>query len=166
MLMMYLFFCLTAWVLYELVSRILHRLYLIRISMLVDSIGHMEDLLFLSLQDFEYVIAEIFRRSGYKVKMSRHFADGGNGIILDDMHYVVARKDAFHHLIEIEQARKLVKHMQDNQIYRGMIITLGDFKQNTRNYCHMYVITCICGNQLMQMLKKAQSLKPVIIKLP
>lgn len=56
--------------------------------------------------------------------------------------------------------------MQDNDIYRGMIITLGDFKPNTRNYCHMHVITCINGNQLLQMLKKVQSLNPVSIKLP
>ena len=57
-------------------------------------------------------------------------------------------------MIEIEQAKKLIKHMQDNEIYRGMIITLGDFKANTRNFCHMNVITCVNGNQLLQMLKR------------
>ncbi|NLO40677.1 MAG: restriction endonuclease [Ruminiclostridium sp.] len=166
MLMMYLFLFLTAWVLLEIISRILHVVYLVRISMLVDSIGNKQDLLFLSLQDYEYVIAEVFRRSGYKVRMSKKFADGGNGIILNDLHYVVARKEAYHHLIEVEQARKLTKHMQDNEIYRGMIITLGDFKPSTRNYCHINVITCIDGNQLLQMLKKVQSLNPISIKFP
>ena len=166
MLMMYLFFLLTAWVLFEIVNRILHVVYLVRISMLVDSIDNKQDLLFLSLQDYEYVICEVFKRSGYRVRMARHFADGGNGMILNDLYYVVARKEAYHHLIEVEQARKLTKHMQDNDIYRGMIITLGDFKPNTRNYCHMNVITRINGNQLMQMLKKVQSLNPLSAKLP
>ena len=164
--MMYLFLFLTAWVLLEIISRILRIVYLVRISMLVDSIGNKQDLLFLSLQDYEYVIAEVFRRSGYKVRMSKKFADGGNGIILNDLHYVVARKEAYHHLIEVEQARKLTKHMQDNEIYRGMIITLGDFKPSTRNYCHINVITCIDGNRLLQMLKKVQSLNPISIKFP
>lgn len=164
MLMMYLFLFLTTWVVFELVCRIIHLIYLVRISILVDTINSKDDLLLLTMQDYEYVIAEVFKRSGYKVRMSRHFADGGNGLILNDLYYVVAKKQACHHLIEVEQARKLTKHMRDNDIYRGMIITLGDFKPSTRNYCHMNVITCINGNQLLEMLKKVQFLNPVSAK--
>jgi len=91
MLMMYLFFFLTTWVVFELVCRIIHLIYLVRISILVDTINSKDDLLLLTMQDYEYVIAEVFKRSGYKVRMSRHFADGGNGLILNDLYYVVAK---------------------------------------------------------------------------
>ncbi len=59
--------------------------------------------------------------------------------------------------MEIEQAKKLAKHMRENGIYRGMLITLGDFKNNTKNFCHLNVIKCINGNQLLQMCKDVQS---------
>lgn len=165
MLMMFFLFLLIAWLSIALIRQILHLVYLVRISMLLDTIHEKDDLLFLSMKDYEYVIAEIFKRNGYKVRMSNHFGDGGNGLILNDRYYVVTKKDAYHHMIEIEQAKKLIKHMQDNEIYRGMIITLGDFKANTRNFCHMNVITCVNGNQLLQMLKKVQSLSPQPVKL-
>lgn len=166
MLMMYLFFFIIAYVLFEIVSHIVHLIYLVRISMLVDSIHSKDDLLFLSMKDYEYVIAEVFKRSGYKVRMSRLFADGGNGLVLNELYYVVAKKDAYHHMMEVEHARKLTKHMRDNEIYRGMLITLGDFKPNTRRYCHLNVITCINGNQLLKMLKDVQNLSPASVKLP
>jgi hypothetical protein len=55
-----------------------------------------------------------------------------------------------------EQAKKLARHMHENGIYRGMLITLGDFKNNTKNFCHLNVIKCINGNQLLQMCKNTQ----------
>lgn len=158
MLILYLFFIAIVCVLYELVSGILHLVYLVKINTLVDTIKKKDDLLFLKLKDYEHVIAEVFRRNGYKTRMSDHFGDGGNGIILNDLYYVVVKKESYHHLVEIEQAKKLIKHMQDNNIHRGMIITLGDFKRNTESFCHTNVITCVNGNQLLQMLRDAQSL--------
>jgi restriction system protein len=144
------------WFLLELIGRIYHIIYLVRISQLVDSIGSKEDLLFLRMKDFGYVVAEIFKRRGYRVRMSNHFGEGGTGIILNDTLYVQARKERYQHLMEIEQAKKLAKHMHENGIYRGILITLGDFKNNTRNFCHLNVIKCINGNQLLQMCKDSQ----------
>jgi len=142
----------------ELAKRIYHIIYLVRISLLFDTINSKEDLLFLRNKDFEYVVAEIFKRMGYRVRMSDHFGEGGTGIILNDILYVQARKERYQHLMEIEQAKKLAKHMRENGIYRGMLITLGDFKNNTRNFCHLNVIKCINGNQLLQMCKDTQGL--------
>jgi restriction system protein len=166
MLMLYFFTLIIAWFTYEVISRVVHLLYLVKISILVDSIKRKDDLLFLRTKDYEYVIAEVFKRTGYKVRMSSHFGDGGAGLILNDLYYVIARKEAYHHLVEIEQAKKLIKHMQDNNIYRGMIILLGDFKLNTKNLCHIHSIKCINGNQLLQMIKEVQVVKPVSVKLP
>jgi restriction system protein len=156
MLIICLMLIMITWFLLELTSRIYHIVYLVRISLLVDSINCKEDFLFLSMKDFEYVVAEIFKRMGYRVRMSDHFGEGGTGIILNDLFYVQARKERYQHLMEIEQAKKLARHMHENGIYRGMLITLGDFKNNTKNFCHLNVIKCINGNQLLQMCKDAQ----------
>ena len=95
--------------------------------------------------------------------MLDRFGEGGNGIILDDLYYVLAKKDGFHHLIEVEQAKKLIKHMQDDGICKGMIVTLGNFKQSTEAFCYTHVIKCINGNQLLQMCKEVRDISPVSI---
>lgn len=158
MLIFNLFLILITIIVYELASLIIHICYLIKISFLVDNIKCKDDLLYLKLKDFEYAIAEVFRRQGYKVRMSDHFGEGGNGLILNDIYYVMVRKESYHNLVEIEQARKLAKHMRDNNIHRGMIITLGDFKTNTKNYCHINVIKCINGDKLIQMIRNVHAL--------
>lgn len=158
MLILYIFLFLVVMIVYELVNWIIHICYMIKISILVDNIESRDDLLYLKLKDFEYAIAEVFRRQGYKVQMSDHFGEGGNGIILNDIYYVIVRKESYHNLVEIEQAKKLIKHMRNNNIHRGMIITLGDFKANTKNYCHTNVVKCINGEQLLQMFKSVQAL--------
>jgi len=160
MLIIYLFLILVTFFVYELINRIVHICYLVKISILVDNIGCINDLLYLRLKDFEYAIAEVFRRKGHKVQMADHFGEGGNGIILDEIYYVIVRKDSLHSLVEIEQAKKLAKHMRDNNIHRGMIITLGDFKTNTRRFCHTNVIKCINGDELFRMFKSVQGLSP------
>ena len=132
MLIIYAFLIIVTVVFYEVVSFIVHIVYLVKISSMVDNINSKYDLLLLRLKDYEYCIAEVFRRQGYRVQLSNHFGDGGNGIILDDIYYVIVNKVSFHNLVEIEQAKKLIKHMSDNDIHRGMIITLGDFKTNTK----------------------------------
>ncbi|HZK27596.1 MAG TPA: restriction endonuclease [Thermoclostridium sp.] len=157
MLIIYAFLIAIAFIFYEVVSFIVHIIYLVKISSIVDSIDSKYDLLLLKLKDYEYTIAEAFRRQGYRVQLSDHFGDGGNGIILNDLYYVVVKKVSYHSLIEIEQAKKLIKHMMGNDIHRGMIITLGDFKTNTKNYCHTNVINCINGDQLLQMIKNVQT---------
>lgn len=158
MLIIYIFLILVTLIFYELACFVFHICYLVKISLLVDGIKCRDDLLYLKLKDFEYAIAEVFRRQGYKVQMSDHFGEGGTGIILDNIYYVIVRKENYHNLVEVELAKKLTKHMRDNNIHRGMIITLGDFKANTKRYCHMNVIKCINGEQLVQMFKSVHSL--------
>jgi restriction system protein len=153
MLIIYAIAVLFSWVFCELSIKLFELIYYIKISILVDKIECKDDLLFLRTKDFEHVIAEVFRRNGYKVRFSGHFGEGGTGIILNELYYVLARKEHYHHLVEIEFAKKLKRHMDNNSIYRGMVVTLGDFKTNTKNYCHINVIACINGDQLLQMCK-------------
>ena len=124
--------------------------------MLLDNITCKQDLLYMHTRDFENVIAQMFRRHGNKVMFSDKFGDGDMGIILDDIKYVQVKKYPFHHLMEVEHAKKITKCMQTDDIYKGMIISLGDFKQNTRKFCHTHVIECIDGNKLLAMCKQVQ----------
>lgn len=116
-------------------------------------------LIYLSLTEFESIITEIYRRNGYSVKKTNIFGDGGNGLILNDTQYVLIKKYSLNHYVELEDAKKLVKDMSNNNIYRGVIITTGDFKTNTQIFCHTNVIKCINGDQLLQMLFELQSVK-------
>lgn len=156
MLILYMLLFLFASVLYIVIRLASEVAYYVKISLLLDSIQSKNDLLYLNIKDYESVIAEVFRRNSYRVRLSDHFGEGGRGIILNDLYYVQAKKESYHHLVDIEQAMKLTKHMRDNNIHRGMIITLGDFKQCTKKFCHMYVITCINGDQLLKMCLDAQ----------
>lgn len=158
MLIIYAVTLLFSWICCELSVMLFELIYYIKISFLVDKIEYKDDLLFLRTKDFEHVIAEVFRRNGYKVRLSNHFGEGGTGIILNELYYVLAKKERYHHLLEVEYVKKLKHHMDNNSIYRGMVITLGDFKINTRNYCHINVITCINGDQLLQMCKDVKGL--------
>lgn len=154
MLIMYLFFIIVSLVVYGFVAFVSSIAYKVKINRLLDNIHTKEDLLYMNTKDFENVIAEMFRRKGNKVKLSDRFADGGNGIILNDIQYVQVKKYPYHHLIEIEHAKKLSRFMQIESIYRGKIITLGDFKENTKKYCHKSVIECINGDRLLTMCQE------------
>jgi len=143
-------------ILYSIIRLVCDAAYYVKISLLLDSIQCKDDLLYLRTKDYESVIAEVFRRNNHRVRLSDHFGEGGRGIILNDLCYVQVKKENYRHLMEVEEAMKLVRHMRGNNIHRGMIITLGDFKQCTKKFCHMYVITCINGDQLLKMCVDAQ----------
>ncbi len=107
--------------------------------------------------DFENVIALMFKRRGSKVAFSDTFGDGDRGIIIDDMKYVQVKKYPFHHVMDIEHTKKFNKCMTSDGIYRGIMISLGGFKQNTQKFCHTHVIECIDGNTLLAMCKEVQT---------
>ncbi len=123
----------------------------------LNSIKSKQDLLFMHFKDLEHLVAEIFRRKGHCVKMTDKFGEGDNGLILDDMCYVMIKKHSLNKLVNVELARKLADHMYKDSIYKGMFISLGDFNNNTRNFCYKNVITCINGSQLLDMCLKFQS---------
>lgn len=130
--------------------------YRVKINNLLESVNTKEDLLFMRFNDFLNLIAEVFRRKGHKVKITNKCGEEGKGLLLDDRQFVEIWKHSLHHMVDVETAMKLAKCMQVNSIYRGMLISLGDFKYNTKAYCHANVIECINGEQLVQMCKEVQ----------
>jgi restriction system protein len=137
-------------------------LYKIEMNKLLNTITEKEDLLYLRLKDFIYISMELLRRKGYKVKTTNNCGMEGSGLQLDSILYAEIWKHGLNQVVEVELAMNLAKCMQNNSICRGMIITLGDFKLNTKAFCHKNVIECINGDQLLSMCKEAQKSKVVL----
>lgn len=137
-------------------------IYKMKINNLLDSINTKEDLLYMRFNDFINTIAEMFKRKGYKVTFTNKCGEEGNGLLLNDTHYVEILKHGLNRVVDVEVAMKLARCMQMNSIYRGMLMALGDFKQNTKMFCYKNVIECINGDQLLEMCKEVQKKKEIL----
>lgn len=162
MLILYLMLFLVSMIIYKLFNITWTLLYKIKINNILESINTKEDLLYTHYKDFINVIAEILKRKGYKVKITDKCGEEGYGLILDNLQYVDLSKHGLSHIVEVETAMKFAKCMCSNSIFRGMLITLGDFKQNTRLFCHKNVIQCINGDQLLAICKEVQKKREVL----
>lgn len=136
--------------------------YKFKINNLLESINTKEDLLYMRSMDFQNVIAEVFKRKGNKVKITDKCGEYGNGFIINDLKYAEIWKHAINHTIDVEAGMKLAHLMQINSISRGILITLGDYKQSTKKFCHKSVIECINGDQLLEMCKEVQKRREVL----
>jgi restriction system protein len=137
-------------------------IYKIKIDNLLESINTKEDLLFINYKDFLNVISEAFKRKGFKVVITDKCGEEGNGLILDQIKYAEIWKHGLNQIVDVEAAMKLARRMQLNSIHRGMLVTLGDFKQMTLMFCHKNVIECINGDQLLTICKEVQKRKEVL----
>lgn len=146
-------FILFLYILTTLFSLIYHK---IKINRLFNEISCKEDLLYLRQQDFYGIIAEAYKRTGHKIHATDKCGEQ-NGFILDNIKFIEARKTGLSQVIEAEAAMSFAKCMHSNNIYRGVLITLGDFKSTTLKFCKTNVIECINGDQLLYMIKEAQS---------
>ena len=145
--------------LYEIFHSLLYRN---KINCLLESIDSREDLLYMRTMDYQNVIAEVFRRKGNKVEITDKCGEFGNGLLINDIKYIEIWKHGLNHIVDVEVGKKLAHHMQINSIYRGILVTLGDYKQNTRKFCHTNVIECIDGEQLVKMCKEVQKRREVL----
>ena len=132
-------------------------LYAGKIRGLLERVSTKEQLLRTGEKDILNMLALMFRKMGYKVEKTDLCGECLNGLILNDVIFVELWKNAPGHLIEIETAIKLAYCMRRASVYRGMLVTLGDFKRNTRLFCHKYVIQCVNGDQLVEMLREVQA---------
>lgn len=134
-------------------------IYKRKINSILKTISSKEDLLYLRFKDLLYIIIEVLNRHGYKVELTAACGVDGCGLRLNDIQFTEVWKYGLNHVLDVEIAMNLSKCMQNNSIYRGMLITLGDFKQCTKNYCYKNVIECINGDQLLCMCKAVQDSK-------
>jgi restriction system protein len=162
MLIILLLMLIVTMIFYKIFSIIYHILYKIKINNLLESISTKEDLLYMHFKDFQHMTVEVLKRKGYKVDFTNKCGIDGSGLKLNDLQYAEVWKHGLNQVVEVELARNLAKCMQVNSIFRGMLITLGDFKHTTRTYCHKNVIECINGDQLLKMCKEVQRGKVVL----
>ncbi len=133
-----------------------------KINQILKVINTKEDLLYLNFKDYMSVIMEVLKRLGYRVKPTAACGIDGSGLLLNNIQFTEVWKHGLQQVIDVELAMNLFKCMSDNSIYRGMLITLGDFKSCTKVYCHKNVIECINGDQLLDMCKSVQNAKIVL----
>ncbi len=137
-------------------------LYKRKINELLKVINSKEDLLYLNFRDYMSIIVEVLKRKGYKIKSTRDCGIDGSGLILNNIQFAEIWKHGLNQIIDVELAMSLATCMQRNSVYRGMIITLGDFKPSTKVFCHKNVIECINGDQLLNMCKAVQKTKVIL----
>jgi restriction system protein len=133
----------------------------IKTGMLLERIRDKYDLLYLDFRDYVNVVAEALRRKGHSVRITDCCGEDGNGLEIDGNQYAEVLKTNLNDLVEVETAMKLAWCMRTHSIYRGRIIALGDFRQNTRTFCHNHVISCMNGDGLLAMCKEVQRKKAV-----
>jgi restriction system protein len=145
------------------VLRIIRHVYVkIKTNILLDGINTKEDLLYMHSGDYMNLITEVFKRKGCRVDVTNKCGEYENGLILDKKQFVEVLKHPVNHMIEIEAAMKLARCMQICSVFRGMIVTLGGFKKNTRLYCHKYAIECIDGDRLLSICREVQRKKGLL----
>jgi hypothetical protein len=127
----------------------------IRLYNIFENIQSKRDLLYLNQRDFCGVIMEMYKRKGYDIKQTAK-CGVENGFVINGLQFAEAWKNNPNKQEEIETAMNLEKCMRINRIYRGIFITLGDFKVNTRKYCGINVIECINGDRLLDLIQECQ----------
>lgn len=131
--------------------------YQAKINSLLQSVEVRDDLIFINFKDLINLVAEIYRRKGYKVEFTDKCGEEGNGLLLNNKLFVEVWKNGVNHPVELETAMKLSNHMQKNSIYRGILISTSDFKINTKSFCHKNVIECVNSNQILAILREIQN---------
>lgn len=141
----------------EIVWRFVYKYYYrIKINRLLDGISCKEDFLYMKEKDFINVITLMLKRKGNKAEPTDKCGEETGGLIINDVIFAEMRKDSLSHLVEKETAMKLSHCMKEASVYRGMLITSGDYRESTRLYCRRNVIECVNGDRLFDMCRDVQ----------
>lgn len=114
----------------------------------------------LSWKDFEYMVAEAFRRRGYQVDYSLSSgADGGIDVLLskNDSKTAVQCKRWKTYKVGAPVVRELLGAMAANGLPRGMVITSGSFTADAKAFAAGKPIQLIDGRALLDLVRGAQT---------
>lgn len=156
MITMTLLLVITVTIAWKIGTAIISLAYRIKISNFLETISSLEDFRYIGQKDFIATVLEIFKRKGYTVVPTTQCGEQSNGFIINGLQYAVILEPSLKMHVEIETAMKLSRCMSQNSIFRGILITAGDFKLNTLNYCHKNVIQCINGEKLLELVHEVQ----------
>jgi restriction system protein len=127
---------------------------------LVDQQTSLEKLRETSWKDFEYLVAEAYRRQGYRVEYSLgKGADGGVDLTL--------RKDGHKSLVQCKQwkvcsvgapvIREMFGLMTAENAEQAIIVTTGDFTREAQDFAAGKPIRLIDGPQLFALVQSVQT---------
>lgn len=129
-----------------------------------DATSQLDDLRAMHWQDFEYLVAEAYRRLGYSVTLAGGpQPDGGVDIILvkDGVRTYIQCKHWREWKVGVKIIRELYGVMTSDHVTRGIVITCGIFTTNAETFAQDKPIELIDGEHLIQLIRGIQTSKNV-----
>jgi restriction system protein len=130
---------------------------------LVDQQSTLETLRETSWKDFEYLVAEAYRRQGYHVEYSLgRGADGGVDLTL--------HKEGLKSLVQCKQwkvfsvgapvVREMFGLMAAEKADQSIIVTTGNFTRDARDFAAGKPVHLVDGQQLLALVQSVQTMRP------
>lgn len=106
-------------------------------SAYLEPLAPREELLALTPRDFEFVIALLFQRMGFQVKLTRQTADGGFDVRLKrreagNVESSVVECKRYSENVPIKEMRALLGVVERDRLSRGLLVTTSGFTRTTR----------------------------------
>lgn len=120
-------------------------------------------------RDFEYLVAQAYRQQGYRVIENEEMGpDGGIDLIIEknSNRYIVQCKQWRTVKVGVKVVREMYGTMHSTGAQGVIIITSGLFTQEAKNFAHDKSIDLVEGNELADLIKNAQTAKPIDDKPP
>jgi len=113
----------------------------------------------LSWKEFEELLAEAYRRDGYRVRENESAGpDGGVDIEIekDGNLYLIQCKHWKSNKVGVKEVRELYGVVTKRKATGGVVVTSGMFTQEAKNFASDQPIDLIEGNQLVEMIRNVQ----------
>lgn len=115
-------------------------------------------LLTLSSLEFEHLIAKLYRKIGYEVKLTKSTRDGGKDIIAENK--TIGRKELlfieckrYKKKVGIDDIRKLLGVVMDEKVTKGILIGASGFSRDAMNFANKnFNLELIGGQELLNLL--------------
>lgn len=135
-----------------------------RRQLLVDRQTSLESLRTVSWKDFEFLVAEAYRRQGYNVDFSfGKGADGGVDLVLDKAGRtsLVQCKQWKVFSVGVSVIREMFGIMTHEQADEAIIVTTGKFTREAESCAHGKAIQLVDGSRLLELIKQVQGHAPL-----
>jgi restriction system protein len=124
----------------------------------------LRDLAALSWQQFEEVIADAFRRHGYRVREvgGRGRGDGGVGVVLerDGQITVVQAKHWRRDRVGVQLVRELYGVQRAMQVQHSMFVAMGNYTADATQFAAAVGMTLVDGEELLRIIGPGSAARP------
>ena len=128
------------------------------------------DLAALSWVQFEQVIADAFRRHGYRVRETggRNQADGGVNVVLqrDGETTIVQAKHWRRNRVGVTLVRELYGVQQAMHAHHALFVVLGGYTEDAKAFAAQTGVTLVDGEQLLSIIRAGLDGAPLVLPEP